>query len=346
MSEPHQERVFPARPTMKAIAEQVGVSIKSVSRVLNEEGGVSADTADRVLAAADRLGFRRNHLARSLRQGGRTETIGLVVKHSSTRFYDNLIRGVEGVTARHGLFLLTAASQSADREKSTLLALSSRQVDGLLVVPTGSDQSYLRPEQFAGTPMVFIDRPPTGLEADTVVTDNVGGGEAAARHLLDRGHRRIAVLGAASSLYTVRERLRGVQSALRRAKVRADRQLTQLDLDSVEDVRGSTLALLALPDPPSAIFSLNNVCTIGVVRALREVGLSDRIAVIGFDDFELADLLQPAVTVVAHDIGAMGRLAAERLLSRMAGDTSDPQTVTLPTHLISRGSGEIPPGIG
>lgn len=343
MGESPPVRVVSAKPTMKAIADQVGVSIKSVSRVLNDEGGVSAGTADRILSAADQLGFRRNHLARSLRQGGRTETIGLVVKHSSTRFYDKLIRGVEGVTARHGLFLLTAATQTADREKSTLLALSSRQVDGLLVVPASSDQSYLRPEQFAGTPMVFVDRPPTGLEADTVLTDNVGGGEAAARHLLARGHRRIAVLGAAASLYTVRERMRGVHIAHRRARVRYDPQLTRLDLDTVDDITRATAELLQLADPPTAFFTLNNVCTIGAVRALKGLGLNDRIALIGFDDFELADLLQPAVTVIGHDIGAMGQLAAERLVSRMAGDLSDPQVVTLKTQVISRGSGEIPP---
>ena len=343
MGESPQVVMFSGRPTMKAIAERVGVSIKSVSRVLNDEGGVSADTADRILTAADQLGFRRNHLARSLRQGGRTETIGLVLKHSSTRFYDNLIRGVEGVTAHHGLFLLTAATQTADREKSTLLALSSRQVDGLLVVPTGADQSYLRPEQFTGTPVVFLDRPPTGLRADTVLTDNAGGGAAAARHLLDRGHQRIAVLGAAASLFTVRERLRGVQTAFRQVGLRHDPRLTRLDLGTADDIDSAVRDLLESVPAPTAFFTLNNVCTIGAIRTLRELGRSEHIALVGFDDFELADMLQPAVTVVGHDIEAMGRLAAERLISRMAGDAADPQLVTLPTHIISRGSGEIPP---
>ncbi|WP_169811174.1 LacI family DNA-binding transcriptional regulator [Nocardia amamiensis] len=187
---------------MKAIADQVGVSIKSVSRVLNGEGGASPAVADRILAAAEELGFRRNELARGLRQGSRTSTIGLVLKESSTRFFDRLICGIDEIAERHELLVVTATSRSTEREKATLLALSSRRVDGLLVVPTGVDQSYLRPEQAAGLPLVFIDRPPMGIAADSVLTDSFGGGYAAAEHLLRIGHRRIGVIGASASLYT------------------------------------------------------------------------------------------------------------------------------------------------
>lgn len=119
-----------------------------------------------------------------------------MLRHSSTRFYDNLIRGVEEVAEQHGVLVLTAASQTPERERSTLLALSSRRVDGLLIVPVGDDQSYLTPEQAAGTALVFVDRPPTGLSADTVLTDDYGGGYAAGTHLAAHGHRRIAVIGA------------------------------------------------------------------------------------------------------------------------------------------------------
>ena len=151
-----------SRPTMRQIADQVGISVKSVSRVLNGESGVSAANAERILETAQQLGFRRNDLARNLRRGDRTETVGLVLKHSSTRFYDDLIRGVEEVADAHSALVITASSRSPERERLTLLALSSRRVDGLLIVPTGEDQSFLRLEQSVGLPLVFVDRPPNG----------------------------------------------------------------------------------------------------------------------------------------------------------------------------------------
>lgn len=332
-----------ARPTMKAIADQVGVSIKSVSRVLNGEGGVSARTADRILTAAQELGFRPNELARGLRRGDRTQTIGIVLKHSSTRFYENLIRGVEDVAQRHGLLVITATSRSPDREKATLLALSSRRVDGLLIVPTGgADHSFLKPEQAVGIPLVFVDRPPTGLVADTVLTDDFGGGHAAVSHLLRHGHRRIGVVGAAAELHTVAERVRGYRAALDAYDVPADGELVRLDIEGTVAAAKATEALLALPEPPTALFALNNLCTIGVIRALRDRSRHNDVGLVGFDDFELADLLQPPVTVVAQDIVALGRLAAEQLLARINGAEGPHRVVTLPTKLIRRGSGEIP----
>lgn len=330
------------RPTMRQIADQVGISVKSVSRVLNGESGVSSANAERILETAEELGFRRNDLARNLRRGDRTETVGLVLKHSSTRFYDDLIRGVEEVADAHGALVITASSRSPERERLTLLALSSRRVDGLLIVPTGEDQSFLRLEQSVGLPLVFVDRPPTGIVTDTVLADDAGGGQAATEHLLRGGHRRIGVIGASPRLHTVAERLGGYRRVLKRHGIELDPSLLELDQDGIPAARAAAARLLALPEPPTALFTLNNLCTVGAARGLRDVQVQHSVALVGFDDFELADLLDPPVTVVEHDVFGLGQIAAQRLFARIDGHQGPAEAVVLATALVPRGSGEIP----
>jgi LacI family transcriptional regulator len=326
---------------MQDIADRVGISTKSVSRALNGEPGTSPRTTEQVLAVARELGFRRNDLARSLARGDRTGTVGLVLKHSSTRFYESLIRGVDEVADAHGALVLTAGSHSEDGERSTLLALSSRRVDGMLIVPVGRDQSYLRAEQAMGMPLVFVDRPPSGVAADAVLADDRGGGLLATRHLLRHGHRRVGVVGASASVHTVSERIAGYDAAIAEAGLARDPRLVQLDVEGSGAARDAVHRLLAEPSPPTALFLLNSVCTIGALRALDDAGLAGRVALVGFDDFDTADLLTPGVTVVAHDVVEMGRQAAARLFARIGGEDGAPAVDVLPTTLIPRGSGEL-----
>jgi LacI family transcriptional regulator len=330
------------RPTMKDIADRVGVSIKSVSRVLNGEAGVSPATSQQIMEVAQALGFRRNDLARDLRRGNRTGTIGLTLRRSSTRFYDDLIRGVEEVAEQHGALVITAGSRTAERERETLLALSSRRVDGLLVEPNGPDHSFLAAEQAMGTPVVFVDRPPRRLTADTVLSDDFGGGRDATTHLIAHGHHRIGVIGASDDVHTVQERMRGYETALATAGIPTDGQLACLNRENATEAGAAAAELLTAAEPPTALFTLNNVCTIGAAHALRDAGLEDRIALIGFDDFDLADLLTPPVTVVAHDVTEMGRRAAQLLFARINGYAEPPQRIVLPIEMVVRGSGEIP----
>lgn len=330
-----------SRATMKDIAERVGISVKSVSRVLNGEGGVSARTSERVMATAAELGFRRNDLARSLRQGDRTGTIGLAVPATDTVFHDRLIRGVEEVAAGHGALVLTACSRSGDRERTTLLALSSRRVDGLLVVPSGDDHSYLKAEQAAGTPLVFVDRPARGLEVDAVLGDDIGGARLATRHLLDHGHRRIAVIGADHDLHTVAERVKGHRAALAAAGLPADPELIRLGAATSAEARTACAEALNRGDRPTAVLALNNRCAVGAALALRDAGEQRRTALVGYDDFETAELFTPPLTVVSHDITEMGRAAARRLFTRVAGDRPETCTAVLDATLTPRGSGEL-----
>jgi LacI family transcriptional regulator len=330
------------RPTMSDVARAAGVSLKTVSRVVNGEPGVSPETCERVREAIETLGFRRNEAARALRQGHVSRTLGLVIEDLANPFYFGIVRGVEEAASRRGLLVITASSdESGEREQELTLALCERRVDGLIVVPAATDHTYLLPEMRLGVRIVFLDRPPRGIEADTVLVDNVGGAEAATTHLLEHGHGRVAMVGDTPTLYTSVERLQGYRAALARQGLQFDERLVRLGRHDVAAAERAAEELLALPDPPTAIFAGNNRSTIGVLRAISNGG--PPIALVGFDDFELAELLPMPVTVVAADSVELGRRAARLLLDRLSGGNGAPQTVLVPTTLVARGSGEIAP---
>ncbi|WP_307797194.1 LacI family DNA-binding transcriptional regulator [Actinomadura barringtoniae] len=333
------------RPTMREVAAAAGVSLKTVSRVVNDEAGVRPDTAERVRAAIARLGFQRNDLARSLRGGGRTHSIGLVIKDVANPFYSQIARGVEDVAgAGGGLVISGSSDEDPERERRLIRSLCERRVDGLLVVPCGTGHGYLETELALGTPMVFLDRP-GDLDVDTVLIDNVGGAREAVRHLVAHGHRRVAFLGDLPKIFTARERLRGYAEALEESGIAYDPAIVRMGQHDVAGAGHVMDELLAVPDPPSAVFTGNNLLTAGALRAIRAARA--RVALVGFDDFELADLLATPVTVVAHEPADMGRRAAEILARRIRGEGGPPARVLLPTRLIVRGSGELSgPGSG
>jgi LacI family transcriptional regulator len=234
-----------------------------------------------------------------------------------------------------------SCDEDARRERELIGAFRTRRVDGILVVPAGPDHSYLLPELRVGTAIVFVDRPPRFLDADCVVSDNVDGGRTATAHLAAAGHRRIAFLGAEPTIATADDRLRGYREALAALSLELDPALVRTGLRTVEDAERAALDLLQEPDPPTALFAAQNFFTIGTIRALRSLGLERRVAVVGFDDFLLADLLDPPVTVIAQDPTELGRRAAELLFRRLDGDRSPTQRVVCGVRLIERGSGEI-----
>jgi len=323
---------LPRRATMSDVARLAGVSIKTVSRVVNAEPGVHADTADRVLAAIERLGFRRNVGALNLRRGSSTGTIGLVLEDVANPFYSGLTRAAEKVARRFGRQVLTGSSdEDAGRERELALEFCARRVDGLIIVPAGRQHGYLLPEITSGMPVVFVDRPPGDVLADTVLVDNVAGTALAVAHLAARGHHKIAFLGDAPTIFTATERLTGFREGCAKAGVPFDERLIAMGphtRESISDILREA----------TAVVTGNNRITILALRALA--GTKHRPALVGFDDFELADLLNPPVTVVALDPAELGRAAAELLFARLDGDREPPRRVVLPARLIARGSGE------
>jgi LacI family transcriptional regulator len=326
---------------MKDVAARAGVGLKTVSRVVNSEPGVTPETESRVQDAIEALGFRRNDSARVLRKG-RTASIGLVLEDLADPFYGPLSRAVEEVARAHGALLINGSSaEDPEREEALVLALCARRVDGLVVVPASDDHRYLEPEIAAGVATVFVDRPAGRIDADAVLSDSFGGTRDGVAHLVAHGHRRIGFIGDQPRIHTAAERLRGYQAAMEAAGLAVDPAWVSVGTTDVQRVRAAAIAMLDAAEPVTAIFCGNNRVTVTVVRVLAP--RPGPVALVGFDDVELADLLRPGLTVVAQDAAALGRRAAEQLFRRLAGDAGAPERVVLPTTLIMRGSGEVPP---
>jgi LacI family transcriptional regulator len=337
------------RPTMRDVARLAGVGIKTVSRVINGEPNVSPGTTERVRrAAADLLYEPDLHAGNLRRADGRSRTLGLLVSSVANPFAAQVHRAIERVAIEYGYAVLAASLEDDPAaELRAVTALARRRVDGFIVTPVRDDQSYLRVHVDRGTPLVCVDRAPHGIETDCVVTANVDGARDAVRHLVSFGHRRIAFLGDLDRIETARLRREGYVAELAAAGIHVDPALVVLGLHDDATATAVARRLLTLPDPPTAIFSSQNLITIGTIRALQQLGLEHKVALVGFDDVETGDLMKPAITAVAQDPDRIGRLAAERLFAHLDGDTSPARQVVVPTRLIVRGSGEIPaPGGG
>jgi LacI family transcriptional regulator len=331
------------RPTMGDVAKLAGVSRKTVSRVYNSEPTVAEELVAKVRIAADQLNYKMNLVASDLRRsGGRPSTIGLLIQDVSNEFSASIFRSVEDVAEQFGVTVLASnLDESAERERELTSILIARRVDGLLIVPAGLDQSYLANEQRSGMPFVFLDRPPHLVLADTVLSDNENGSFNGVTHLIEHGHRRIAFIGETGTNEPARQRFDGYRVALQHATIPVDSNIIRQDLQSETDAERAIIEIMATNSPPTAVFSAHNRLTKGVVKGLRTMGVERTVALVGFDDFELAYLLQPAVTVVAQDPATIGRVGAEKLFKRIHGDHSPVGTQIVPTTLIPRGSGEI-----
>jgi LacI family transcriptional regulator len=327
---------------MREVAAVAGVSLSTVSRVVNGVE-VAPDLARRVREAVALLGYRRDLTASTLRRADRlSATIGLLIEDVANPFFSALQRSVEDVAVTRNVLTFAGSSdEDPARERQLVEELLARGVDGLIVAPTGADQSYLARDRQAGVALVFVDRPPNFLDADVVVADNAGGAAAAVTHLIAHGHRRIAFLGDRPEIHTAVERLRGYRAALAEHGIAPDPALIHQGLVAPEQGRAAARALLDAPDPPTALFTSQNLITIGAVGVLHALGRQHAVALVGFDDIALAEVVDPPLTVVAQDAAGLGRVAAERLFARLDGDDGPSQRLELPTTLIQRGSGEV-----
>jgi len=339
----------PAAITIQDVAARAGVSAMTVSRVLNHPTRVATATRQRVEQAIRELGFVPNALARQLLRG-RTHTLALLVSDIGNPFFTQIARGVEDVAQRNGYTVIFGNSdESVEKERQYLHALLGRRIDGLLIAPAGNgSRPMLDLLVQRGTPFVLLDRAIDGVPSDVVIGDSIGGARKLTEHLISLGHRRIALVSGDPEVPTARDRRRGYIGALREHGIEPRPELI---IDGVYRRDSGTRAawhLLALPDDqrPTAIFAANNFLAVGVIEALRtaQVVIPRDIAVVCFDDIEMAAALDPFLTVMAQPARTFGTIGAQFLLERLepssgadgSRSTPAPRRVVLPPELIVR----------
>jgi len=278
------------------------------------------------------------------RSDGRSSTIGVLLEDLSNPFSATMYREIEQVAGERSVSVLGGSlDENTEREHELTTSLSRHRVDGVIMAPASHDHRYLRQDQEAGIPFIFVDRPPVLLTADSVLSTSREGAAVGVNHLISMGHRSIGYLGDAATIWTARERHIGYRGALERAGLAIDESFEAHGVRTSEAARQIVKEMLGTQVAPTAFFASQNLLTIGTVRALRDLGLQRSVALVGFDDFVLADLLDPAVTVVAQDVVTIARTAVQMLFRRIDGDNSETQRVHVATRLIQRGSGEIAP---
>jgi LacI family transcriptional regulator len=298
--------------TMREVAAKAGVSAKTVSRVFNGDRHVLPDTRAHVERIMQELNYVPNVLATTFR-AGRSPAIGVAVPDIVDPFFAQIIRSVNDVAHEHGMStLVTNLGEESEDERASLESLLSRQLSGLVVAPVGTDHSWLKRWQ-QHTTVVFVDRQPFGISADTFTENDEGGAFAATSHLIEHGHARIAYVGDAIHLSTETNRLKGWRRAHIEHGLDPDDELIAVGISDLAKAHATLERLARVTDPPTAIFSSNARCSMTLAHALQTAP----IAMVGFGDFPLADLLHPSMTVIDQDPALIGRLAAERVIDRL-----------------------------
>jgi len=331
-------------PTLREIAQRAGVSVGTVSNVINGTAVVSTDRTERVLAAIRDLDYHPNHVARSLKLK-KTRMLGMVISDITNPFFPQLVRGAEDAALKHSYLLITFnTDDNVDREKQVLGVLRQRRVDGILLVvaPNAGNDVHLRDILRSGIPTVCLDRVPVGIEVDSVSVDNVEGSRTCVKHLISMGHRRIAILTGPKALQTAAERLQGYCEALQQEGIPFRPELILEGDFRAESGYRLGREMLAGTDRPTAVFVCNNMMSLGLLKALAELGLScpRDVAVASFDDFPLADAFRPHLTAVAQPAYSIGYRGAELLIERIEAKPSGvPRSrIRLSTQLLIRES--------
>ncbi|SCL17416.1 LacI family DNA-binding transcriptional regulator [Micromonospora inyonensis] len=343
--------------TIPDVAKAAGVSTATAARALGGYGHVSERFRERVLAAAEELGYRPNALARSMITG-RTQSLGLVVADIENPFFAAVTRAVGDAARVHGYEVLLANSdEDVATERSSVRLFLDKRVDGIIVAPASStDVEHLREAQAAGVAVVAIDRRVTGIAADSVTVHNRAAAAAAVMHFLAAGHTRIGYLrgtvspgehdGLGRRISTGDERLLGYRESLRSAGLDPDRYVRVGCLGRKEALH-AMLDLLGQPDPPTAVLTPDSILALGVLLAARERGLAipDDLSVISFDDTDWADVVTPPLSVISQPVHAMGARAVELLLDRIDRAHGRARHVRLRARMVERASVGPPPGV-
>jgi LacI family transcriptional regulator len=326
-------------PTLVDVAREAGVSLKTASRALNDDPGIAPATAKKVRTVMSRLGYRPNELARGLK-GRKSAAIGMVVHNLADPFSASAVQAVQEVARKNGyVVVLTSSGGDEMLEREELETLVRRQVDGLIIAPADGRNNTVESFISANIPVVSFDRPISNSNIDSITVTNRDAVREATEHLLSHGYRRILAIGARPHLYTGSERVAGYVSTMKRAHLKRETYLVENESDLVPEVIQNFLT--KGPGKLDAILTLNGITTMLVLRVLRQLGkrVGSDIALISFDDFDLAELLTPSLTVVRQPAAELGRRAAELLFTRLQSKKPFPQQeIVLSTMLHIRES--------
>ena len=325
---------------MREVAEHAGVSVTTVSHVVNNTRTVNPDTRSRVEETMRVLGYQPNVVARNLRRG-KTHTIGIILPDSANPYFAEVVRGIEDTSFSQGYSVILCNSDN-DLEKECFYSnvLLEKQVDGIIFVAAGLSGENIHHLQDRGIPLVLVDRRVPEVEADYVLTDNQGGGRLATRHLIDRGHRAIACIAGPEGVKLSSDRIAGYRQALEDAGIAIQPQLILEGDFQYQSGYHAAQGLFGNRSAPTAIFACNDLMAIGVNRFAHEKGLRipEQLSIVGFDDIRLAAYTHPPLTTIRQPKHTMGSSAAKLLLERMTNRDLAPRLVVLETQLIVRES--------
>ncbi len=324
---------------MRDVAELAGVGTMTVSRVMSGSVRVTEETTSRVYRAIEQLRYKPNQLARALR-GSRSNTIGVLVPYLYDPFFATCAHAISMVAKQHSYsVILTTTNESSATELEEASQMVRRQVDGLILIPSTGGLSEVTGPEFRDLPIVALDRPIPESSFDSVLVENKAGVRMGVQHLIEHGHRRICFVGLSRDLYTMSTRFDGYEAAMKEAGLKVE---AHFDLSSEEAMVKLLTSFSQRSDAPSAIFAANGLTTRYALHALSELGVEvpRQMALASFDDFELADILQPALTVVRQPVRELGKAAAELLFRRLHGEKAVEGgcRIRLPVELVVRRS--------
>lgn len=331
-------------PTIQDVAKRAGVAPITVSRVINDSGYASKETRERVKTAVAELGYVPNTLARGLRSK-KTNTLALVMTDITNPFFTLIARGVEDTASDAGFTVIYCNTDESEAEEEKYAnILVQKQVDGVLLVPACSNAQSVNFFQANDIQVVLIDRKVPGIQTDVVRCDSQRGAYELIKLLIGLGHKRIVTITGPRGVSTSEDRVLGYQRAMSEVglEIYQEAYYGAFTQSSGYDL---TKQLLSLEPQPTAIFGTNNFISIGVMKALRDAGISvpEDIAVVGFDDLPTTMVVEPILTVVAQPAYEMGQRATELLLQRLSGQLPEEnQEIILPTTIIERQSSGVP----
>lgn len=307
------------KPTIEDVAKHANVSIATVSRVINNQGGVRKSTEERIVTAINDLGYIRSAVARSMKKK-ETHTIGIIIPDITNPFFPHVVAGIEQKAREKGYFtILSSTNESPTVEEEIVKIFIERGVDGVIITTANESGDHIRLLQDQGIPIVAVDRAIKNFDVDTVLVDNVNGSYQAVRHLIKQGHENIAIICGPQNTTPGRERFIGYRKALEEFNIPLDQRLVfQGDFKEISGYKG-TIHLSALTNRPTAIFSSNNQMTIGCVKALNDLEwvLGKEVSFIGFDDVEIATFIKPRLSVVSRPMTTLGEIAFQLVHDRI-----------------------------